>query len=304
LLFNGKINLDLNLNNMKKVLILGVKGNLGTQLVKVFQNDYEVLAWDREDLNFLDFKKLELAIKKENPGIIINAAAYNNVDACEIDNQELEKAYKLNRDLPKKLAEITTALNLKLIHFSTDYVFGGEADRKFYDEKDSPQPLQKYGETKLAGEQEIVRIKLKNKKLEYFIIRTSKLFGPKGESEFAKPSFFDVMLNLSKTKNQLEVVDEEISCFTYTPDLAQATKELIEGDFHPGIYHLVNDQAVSWYQGVVELFNIADVKTKVNPVSGDKFPRPAQRPALSILQNTRFPKLRNFTEALKEYFKK
>ncbi len=289
---------------MKKVLILGAKGNLGTQLVKVFNSDYKVIAWDKEDLDFLDFEKLVEKIKTEKPEIIINAVAYNNVDACEEKKEEFELAYKLNRDLPKNLAEIASELNLKLVHFSTDYVFGGEADRKFYDEKDSPSPLQKYGETKLAGEKEIARIKLKNKKLNYFIIRTSKLFGPKGESEFAKPSFFDVMLKLSETKDQLDVVDEELSCFTYTPDLAQAVKTILEEDYYSGIYHITNDGAVSWYQGVIELFKIKDIKTKVNPVSGDKFPRPARRPMSSILQNTRFPKLRNYAEALKEYLKK
>lgn len=288
---------------MKKVLILGAQGSLGTQLVKVFKKDYEVVAWDREDLDFLDFEKLEKAIKKEKLEIIINAVGYNNVDACEEDDRQLDLACKLNRDLPKNLAEIASGLNLKLVHFSTDYVFGGEADRKFYDEKDAPSPLQKYGETKLAGEEEIVRVKLKNQNLKYFIIRTSKLFGPKGVSEFTKASFFDVMMKLAKTKDYLDVVDEEWSCFTYTPDLAKATKQLVEQEYHPGIYHIINDGAVSWYEGVKELFKIKNIKIKVNPVKGDKFPRPAKRPVSSILQNTRFPKLRNYTEALREYLK-
>ncbi len=288
---------------MKKVLILGAKGNLGTQLVKVFEKGYQVVAWDNEDLDFLDFGKLEKAVQREKLEIIINAIGYNNVDACEEDDRQLELAYKLNRDLPKNLAEITSKQNLKLVHFSTDYVFGGEADRKFYDEKDTPSPLQKYGKTKLAGEEEIARIKLKNENLNYFIIRTSKLFGPKGESEFTKPSFFDIMLKLAETKDQLDVVDEEWSCFTYTPDLAKAVKQLIEQDYHSGLYHITNDGAVSWYEGVQELFKIKDIKIKVNPVKGDKFPRLAKRPVSSILQNTRFPKLRNYTEALREYLK-
>ncbi len=289
---------------MKKVLILGAKGNLGIQLVKVFENNYQVLAWDKEILDFLDFEKLESEIKKEQPEIIINAVGYNNVDGCEEDKKELELAFKLNRDLPKKLAEISVELNTILVQFSTDYVFGGEADRKFYDEKDTPFPIQKYGETKYAGEKEIARIKMKNENFKYFLIRTSKLFGPKGDSEFAKPSFFDVMLNLAKTKDKLEVVNEELSCFTYTPDLAQATKTLLEENYYSGIYHITNDGAVSWYQAVIELFKIKNIEIKVVPVGGDKFPRPAKRPISSILQNTRFPKLRNYREALKEYLKK
>jgi len=289
---------------MKKVLILGAKGNLGTQLVEVFSKRDNVVAWDREDVDFLDFEELETVLEKEKPEVVINAAAYNNVDACEEDKRELELAYKLNRDLPKTLAQIATKQGFQLVHFSTDYVFGGEEGRKFYDEKDSPSPLQKYGETKHAGEKEIARIKLKNENLKYFIIRTSKLFGPKGESEFAKPSFFDVMINLAKTKDQVDVVDEEVSCFTYTPDLARATRELLEGGYYPGIYHIVNDGAVTWYEGVVELFKIKGIKTKINPVKGSKFPRPAKRPMNSVLQTTRFPRLRSHKDALIEYLKK
>ncbi len=288
---------------MKKVLILGAKGNLGTQLVKVFQNNYQVLAWDREELDFLNFEKLAKKIRAEKPEIIINAVAYNNVDACEEDIKELDLAYKLNRDLPKNLAQIAVGIKAKLVHFSTDYVFGGEVDQKFYNEKDSPSPIQSYGETKYAGEKEIARIKVKNKNLKYFLIRTSKLFGPKGESEFAKASFFDVMLNLAKTKDQLDVVNEEWSCFTYTFDLAQATKTILKKNYNSGIYHIVNDGAVSWYESVIELFKIQNIEIKVNPVGSDKFPRPAKRPMSSILQNTRFPKLRNYTEALAEYLK-
>ncbi len=288
---------------MKKVLILGSRGNLGTQLVKIFKNDsnFQVIAWDREELDFLDFEKLKKEIKKEKPKIIINATGYNNVDGCEEDKKELELAYKLNRDLPQNLAEIAVEAKAKFINFSTDYVFGGDENRKIYEEKDSPSPIQKYGESKFLGEQEIARIKLKNPNLKYYIIRTSKLFGPKGEGEFVKPAFFDVMLNLAESRKEIDVVDEEISCFTYTPDLARAVKILIEENYNSGIYHLINENGVTWYQGVLELFRLKGIKIKVNPVKGTKFSRPAKRPKASILQNNRFLKLRDFREALKEY---
>ena len=290
----------------QKVLILGSQGNLGTQLMKVFRKDskFETIGWDREDLNFLEFEKLEKAIEKEESVIIINATGYNNVDGCEEDEKELKLAYQLNRDLPKKLAEIASKTKATLIHYTSDYVFGGDKNKKTYQETDQPCPLQKYGETKYAGEKEIARIKLENPNFKYYLIRTSKLFGPKGENEIAKPSFFDIMLNLSKTKDKLNLVNEEWSCFTYTPDLAQATKNLIEKKYHPGIYHLINESIASWYEAVLELFKIKNIKTKVNPVKGDQFPRPAQRPLHSALENTRFPKLRNYQIALKEYLKK
>jgi dTDP-4-dehydrorhamnose reductase len=288
---------------MKKVLILGSRGNSGSQLVKVFGEDsgFEVVGWDREDLNFLDFEKLKKEIREEMPEIIINATGYNNVDGCEEDEKELKLAYKLNRDLPKNLAEIAVELNAKFVNFSTDYVFGGDKGKKTYKETDQLCPLQKYGESKYEGEKEIARVKLENPNLEYYIIRTSKLFGPKGTSEFTKPGFFDIMLNLSKTKEELDVVDEEWSCFTYTLDLARAVKTLIEKNYASGIYHLVNEGIASWYDGVLELFEIKNIRTKVNPVKGDKFPRPAKRPLYSGLKNTRFPKLRNFKKALKDY---
>lgn len=288
---------------MKKVLILGSRGNLGSQLVKVFGEDsgFEVVGWDREDLDFLDFEKLKKEIKKEKPEIIINATGYNNVDGCEEDEKELELAYKLNRDLPKNLTEIAVELEAKFVNFSTDYVFGGDENKKTYKETDQPCPLQKYGESKYEGEKEIARVKLENPELRYYIIRISKLFGPKGTSEFTKPGFFDIMLNLSKTKDEIDVVDEEWSCFTYTLDLAQAIKKLLKKDYKPGIYHLINEDIASWYDAVLELFEIKHIKTKVNPVKGDKFPRPAKRPLYSALENTRFPKLRSFKKALKEY---
>ena len=290
---------------MKKVLILGARGNLGSQLVKIFKSDkkYEVKAWDRGDVDFLDFEKLESEMKKEKPEIIINATGYNNVDGCEQDEKELKLAFKLNRDLPKKLAEISLELDSELVNFSTDYVFGGEEGQKIFDEKDTPNPLQKYGETKYEGEKELARIKLKNENLKYFLIRTSKLFGPKGDSEFAKPSFFDIMINLSKDRDEFNVVDEEWSCFTYTPDLAKAVKELVEGEYAYGIYHLVNEGPATWYGGVMEAFKLKGVKAKVTPVTGDQFPRPAKRATSSILQNKRFPKLRDYKEALKDYLK-
>ena len=290
----------------KKVLILGSKGNLGTQLMKVFKKDknFKLVGWDREELDFLEFDKLEKEIKKEKPEIIINATGYNNVDGCEEYERELKLAYKLNRDLPKKLAEISSEIEAKFIHYTSDYVFGGDKNKKIYQEIDQPKPIQKYGETKHAGEKEIARIKLKNKEFQFFIIRTSKLFGPKGKSEVTKPSFFDVMLKLSETKKELSAVDEEWSCFTYTPDLARATKTLTEENYNSGIYHLINEGIVSWYEGILEVFKFKNIKIKVIPVSGDKFPRPARRPLHSALENNRFPKLRSYKEALKEYFKK
>jgi len=147
-------------------------------------------------------------------------------------------------------------------------------------------------------------LELSGSGLKWYLIRTSKLFGPKGESELAKPSFFDIMLELSKTKKQLEAVDEELSCFTYTPDLARATKELYESDRGYGIYHLTNSGRATWHEAAVELFKIAKIDVTVAPLSGAKLKRPAKRPKYSVLLNTKLPALRDYREALTEYLKK
>jgi len=288
---------------MNKVLILGSWGNLGTQLVKSFEAKYQVIALDRGDLNFLDFDELKNVVKKYHPDVIINAVAYNNVDACEENQTDLELAFKLNKDLPGVLAKIADEISAVLVHFSSDYVFGGDIDKQFFSEDDEPCPIQKYGETKLAGENEILKVDKDSENFKYYIIRTSKLFGPKGSSEFAKPSFFDIMLKLSAEKSEISVVDEELSCFTYTLDLANATKNLLNNHYDYGVYHIVNEGAVSWYNGVCELFRLKGINVKVKAVNSSKFSRPASRPAFSALNNNKFPKLRHYSLALKDYFK-
>ncbi len=285
---------------MKSILILGSKGNLGSQLNKIFQDDYEVVAWDREEIDITD---KELIIKKINdikPSIIINAAAYNTVDKCEEDKKEFELAYKINGEAVGFLVEAALKVNAILIHYSTDYVFAGDKKEGYY-EDDKPSPINKYGETKLVGEKEI--ISSSGKGLKWYLIRTSKLFGPRGKSSAAKPSFFDLMIDLAASRDELEVVDAEVSSFTYTPDLARATRELIEEKYGYGIYHLVNEGACTWYEAACELFKILQKDIKIKPVPPEHFPRPAKRPPYSILLNTKFKKLRNWREALKEYLK-
>jgi len=285
-----------------KVLILGAKGNLGGQLVKIFSEnkENEIIGWDKNEIDITD---KELVIKKVNdikPDIIINASAYNNVDKCEEDSREFEIAKKINGEAVGYIAK--AALNNKaiVIHYSTDYVFGGEK-KEGYMEIDETNPINNYGKSKLMGEKEL--ISLSGKGLKWYLIRTSKLFGPRGKSEFSKPSFFEMMLKLAKNKKEIEAVNEELSCFTYTPDLAKATLNLVDSEKGYGIYHIVNNHACTWYDAVKELYKIAGINIKVNSVLSDKFPRPAKRPKYSILINTKLQFLRSYKEALKEYLK-
>ena len=283
-----------------EVLILGAKGNLGSQLVKIFfaDKDYKIIAWDKEEIDITDKELVFKKIRELKPDIIINAAAYNAVDKCEEDEKEFELAEKINVEAVGYLVEACLETGAVLVQYSSDYVFAGDK-KEGYKEDDEPKPINKYGETKLSGEEEV--IKKSGQGLKYYLIRTSKLFGPKAESEGAKPSFFDLMLDLAKKKKELDVVNEEVSGFTYTPDLARATKKLLESDKGYGIYHITNVGRATWYETAIELFKITGKKIKINPVSGDKFPRPAKRPSYSVLINTKFDRQRDWKDALREY---
>ncbi len=302
----------------KKVLILGSLGMLGQELVQVFSGDekYEVTGWDREDIDVTDFSLLEERLAAFYPDIVINAVAYNAVDRCEEDDGEFEKALLLNRNVPGFLTEMSVKLGFVLVHYSTDYVFDGALEENKektgccgggccgaggaigYDEESLPNPLSRYGESKYAGER---AVREKGKK--YYLIRLSKLFGNPGKSVEAKRSFFAVMLEQAELKKEVGVVDDEKSCFTYAPDLAEASKNLVESGDDYGIYHLVNEGAATWYEAVGELYRLAGKEMKVTPVGGDTYPRPARRPRCSALLNTKRPKLRNYTEALREFLR-
>jgi dTDP-4-dehydrorhamnose reductase len=281
-----------------KILILGGRGNLGTQLTRVFSADFETISWDREDFDVLDFPLLISKISELGPELIINTVAYNAVDKCE-DKKEYELAYKLNAELPGVLADLARRLEAVLIHYSTDYVFNGTEDKKEFTEEETPNPINKYGESKFAGEREI--LKQAEHGLNFYLIRTSKLFGPRGASEGAKPSFFDIMLNLANDKKDITVVNEELSCFTYTPDLAEATKRLWELETPFGIYHLVNEGECTWLDGAKALFHFKKIEIPIRAVRSENLLRAARRPKFSVLKNLKIKKLRNWQEALREY---
>ena len=317
--------IDKTLNNMDKktkVLVIGSKGMLGQELVSIFKadKDYAVTAWDFDKIDITDEADTKEKINKLSPAIILNAAAYNAVDACEKDKAEYAKAVKLNGKAPGYLAKIAKKLDATLVHFSTDYVFSGMPEisepagcggscgscslhegfvpQIGFDEEAIPEPVQKYGKTKLMGEEAVQKNGEK-----YYIIRLSKLFGKPAKSKTAKKSFFDVMLAAGKKNKEVKVVDEETGLFTYAPDLAKKTKEIIESAKPFGIFHVANEGPCTWYDAVVELYKMAKLKTKVIPVDADEFSRPAARPYVSTLINTKLNPLRSYKLALREYLK-
>lgn len=283
-----------------KVLILGAKGNLGGQLAHIFNEDHEVLAWDREEIDVLDWPLLTERVRGAKPQAIINAVAYNAVDKCE-DPLDLPLAQRLNGELPGVLADLALEQKAILVHYSTDYVFNGTEEKQSFGESETPNPINKYGETKFQGEREV--LKRAEKGLDFFLIRTSKLFGPQGASLQAKPSFFDIMLNLAQNKEELTVVNEELSCFTYTPDLAAATKRLVESAALAGIYHLVNEGPVTWFGAAQELFRLRKSPIALRALRSENLLRAARRPKYSVLVNTKTKRLRSWQEALKEYLR-
>lgn len=273
---------------------------MGQALVKVFEKDNDVISWDRGEIDITDNELIKKKIKELKPEIIINAAAYNAVDKCETDEKEFELAKKINGEAVGYLAEAALEVSALLVHYSTDYVFDGKKKRGYKEDAEA-HPISKYGETKLAGERALIA--LSGKGLKWYLIRTSKLFGAKGEGDMVKESFFDLILRLSKERKEFNMVhNEEVSCFTYTSDLAKETKNLIESGKGYGIYHITNSGPCSWYEAAKYLFELKNITgIELNPISSSGLHRLARRPKFSVLLNTKLEPMRDWREALKEY---
>lgn len=273
-----------------KILITGASGMLGYDLQETLKN-HELILFNSKTLDITNKQIVNEKIGKIEPDIVINAAAYTNVDACE---KNYDDAYKVNALGPKNLAKVCKELDIPLVHISTDYVFNGEKNTPLKEE-DEIGPKTAYGKTKLEGE-----IFIQETCNKYFIIRTAWLYGCNGNN------FVKTMLELAKNNNEINVVNDQVGSPTYTFDLAIAISKIIETDDY-GIYHLTNSGSCSWYEFSKEIFKLSNINIKVNPVSTEEFPRPAPRPKYSVLSdekwiNKGFKPLRNYKEALKDYF--
>ena len=262
--------------NNQRVLILGAFGMLGHDLQAVFP---EAICHGR-DVDITDETAVFSCITHAKPKVVLNAAAYTDVDGCEEDPGS---AFRVNGEGPGYIAKACNAAGAVLIHYSTDYVFDGA--RQEYYEEDTPHPINVYGESKLLGE-----LRIREYTDDYRIIRTSWLFGRHGKN------FVDTMIQLSRQMYQVRVVNDQIGRPTYTVDLAGKTADIIGGE--PGIYHITNDGRCSWFE-----FAQAIIGNAV-PVSSAEFPRKARRPAYSVLMNTRTSPMRHWKDALSEYLKR
>jgi dTDP-4-dehydrorhamnose reductase len=238
------------------------------------------------------------AFSKYKPGIIINTAAYVRVDDCE---DEKDKAFSVNALGARNVAVVAQELGARLVHLSTDYVFGGEAELRTtpYTEFDTPVPLSIYGKSKLAGENLVRHFCLR-----HFIVRTSGLFGVAG-SMGKGGNFIETMLRLSKERDELRVVNDQIFSPTYTMDLARKIVQLMITDYY-GIFHITNRGACSWYEFTTEILKLADITTPVVPITSDQYLQKARRPRYSVLDNSHLRLLgmddmRPWQEALKDY---
>lgn len=251
-----------------RVLITGASGILGQQVTREFASrGYETFPMSRNELDICQNDLINKVFKDISPQLVINCAAYTNVDGAET---EKETAFIVNGLAPRLLGLACKRKNAVLAHVSTDYIFNGNSQSPYL-VSDAPEPINIYGASKLLGEQGV-----RESGCDFFIVRTSWLYGPGGKN------FVDTILKLAKERDSLQVVDDQRGSPTYTIDLARGIADLAgTGIF--GTYHYTNSGFTTWYGFAQKIIQIAELKTKISPCSTDQFPRPARRPANSAL---------------------
>ncbi len=270
-----------------KILITGAGGQLGRALQTVLSG-HEVIALTHDRLDITRFDDTREAVAMHRPEIVINAAAYTNVDGAETDQTG---AYKLNAIGPRNLAIATADRDLHFLHVSTDYVFDGLGVRPYH-EFDQTNPLSIYGRSKLEGERSVTALNHR-----HYIVRTSWLYHTEGEN------FPKAMLAQAR-RDEVRVVCDQFGSPTYAPHLAQAIVKLI-GTGAYGTYHLAGHGAASRYEMTLKLYQLFGIKTVAHPAATADFPRPAPRPRYSVLTTVQDPEilLPSWEDGLAEYAK-
>lgn len=268
-------------------------------------SNLSIQGFKRPDFDLTDAEQVRRSMEDFRPQVIINCCAYTQVDRCE-DEEEL--ATRVNGEGPGYLASVARDLDATLVHVSSDYVFSGDANRP-YRENDVTGPMSAYGRSKLKGERAILDSGLEK----YFIVRTSWLYGPWGKN------FVETILRLAAEREELRIVADQVGRPTYTGDLAGAIFRLLdlEADHDTddlyGIYHFANQGQCSWHDFACEIVNIAREKglpvqaQRIEPIRTEQFPLPAQRPAYSVFDTTKYQKatgasIPSWQESLRAYF--
>lgn len=284
----------------KRILITGANGQLGRALNQVLSekkdSDITIINAGRGEptsycpliLDITNSVAVMNVVQDLKPDIIINCAAHTGVDLCE---SEQDKAYQINAIGPKNLAVAANALETKLVHVSTDYVFSGD-DIKAYTETSQTNPKNVYGKTKLAGEEFV-----QSQCVKYFIVRTAWLYG-EGKN------FVKTMLSLAEKNPEVRVVSDQYGSPTSALELARAIVFLMETENY-GIYHATCEGVASWYKFAEEIFKIAGKDVTVKPIVTQEYPTPAVRPKNSVLENKKLKEMgyymKPWKEALIEY---
>ena len=262
---------------MARILILGANGQLGVELVKEFSaRGHRVAPFTRRELDITNSSKVDEAFAAHQPEIVLNSAAYNQVDVAE---KEPLAALQVNALAVRNLALACRRGGAKLVHFSTDYVFDGSAGRP-YREDDEPHPLGAYAVSKLAGEL-YARAYLDNA----LVIRTCGVFGPAGLNT-VRGNFVELMLRLAGGGKPIRVVEDFVASPTYAPALAERTVELLDIKAS-GIVHLGGGAPISWFDWASMIFAVAKLKPALEPTNEREFPTAARRPRYSALSNTK-----------------
>lgn len=260
---------------MTRVLLIGGSGQLGTAIAKRW-NDCKIVAPPRADLELGSYEQLRAALERACPEVLVNAAAFHDVDCCE---EQPERAFEINAVAVGKAAALARERNVVFVTISTDYVFDGAATLP-YSEDDAPHPLSVYGASKLAGEYLTQHLGERA-----FVVRTCGLYGAAAPGN-RRRSFIERILTHEAQAGPLRVVADVIASPTFAGDLADALRRLIETDSY-GLYHAVNVGAVSWYEFACEAVRQAGAELTIEPIAAADWHARAARPRFSALENAR-----------------
>jgi dTDP-4-dehydrorhamnose reductase len=255
----------------QKILITGSNGQLGSELKELspVYSAYEFIFLTRNELPLNEIEIIKQTIASHQPDYVINCAAYTAVDKAETDREE---AFKVNAVSVGILAEACADYGAKLVHISTDYVFDGSYQFPLKEEH-PVQPVNVYGESKLAGEQAALKSNPSS-----IIIRTSWVYSYYGKN------FVKTMLRLMAEKETLNVVSDQWGSPTYAADLAEAILQIITtGNWVPGIYHYSNEGVITWFDFAKEIGSLIETSCNIQPTTTDNFPTPARRPLYSVM---------------------
>lgn len=278
-----------------KVALIGARGQFGTDIIKTKPEGIELIPLTREELDITNRDGVKEIIDEIEPDVVINTAAYVRVDNAE---DAVEEAFKVNAIGAKNLAQVCQGIKTTLLHISTDYVFDGGKKPIPYNEEDIPNPINAYGISKYAGE-----IFVQTYTEKYYITRTASLYGKLGASGKGG-NFVYTILNKSRNKETLKVINDIYMSPTYTLDAAKEIWKPILEERPYGVYHITNQGYCSWYEFAKKILEFSKVETNIIPASHTEYKTKAKRPLWTPLVSVRGIKLRDWESALEDFIKR